>query len=240
MARVADLLGDRLADPHWDLLVLVGAVLTGDILALLQRLVGAHLVRHLPALLAGHVLAHLLRHVPTHGVRHLLLLGLGHVLAGVVGVLFAGAGDGSPDLVVAVALPLVLAVLLVLGGALGLGVRLVLRLVLVHTHTLVHSVTALLVNRLALLSGGGLAQPLVHGVADLLVVGDALLGLLLLVLGVPDGGVLGPALDGAGVEPGWVRWSVHSIVWSSCGQADQEGGEDWSHLCVWSPVSVPC
>merc|ERR1711936_1467318 len=155
MARVADLLGDRLADPHWDLLVLVGAVLARDILALLQRLVGAHLVRH----------------VPTHGVRHLLLLGLAHVLARVVGVLLAGAGDGSPDLVVAVALPLVLTVLLVLSAALRLRVRLVLGLVLVNTDALVHSITALLVNRLALLSGGGLAEPLSDSLADLLVVG---------------------------------------------------------------------
>merc|ERR1719281_2060583 len=92
MARLADLLGDRLTDPHRDLLVVVGALLAGD------------------------VLAHLVRHVPTHGVRHLLLLGLAHVLARVVGVLFAGAGDGSPDLVVAVAFPLVLTVLLVLSA----------------------------------------------------------------------------------------------------------------------------
>merc|ERR1712014_573004 len=187
VSGVTDLLRNTLADPDGHLLVLVGAVLPGHLLALLERLVGADLVSHLPALLPRDVLADLLGHVVTHGVGHLSLLGLDHVLAAVVGVLFAGAGDGSPDLVVAVALPLVLAVLLVLGGALGLGVRLVLRLVLVHTHTLVHG--------LALLSGGGLAQPLVHGVADLLVVGDALLGLLLLVLGVPDGGVLGPALD---------------------------------------------
>merc|ERR1719245_1139915 len=211
MARVADLLGDSLADPHWDLLVVVGAVLARDILALLQRLVGAHLVRHLPALLAGHVLTHLLRHVPTHGVRHLLLLGLAHVLAGVVGVLFAGAGDGSPDLVVAVAFPLVLTVLLVLSAALRLRVRLVLGLVLVNTDALVHSITALLVNSLA----------------DLLVVSDALLCLLLLVLSVPHGGVLCPALHRPRVEPGWLGGLHCSIgrVWSSAGQTEEEGGD---------------
>merc|ERR1711988_97263 len=211
MARVADLLGDSLADPHWDLLVVVGAVLARD----------------LPALLAGHVLTHLLRHVPTHGVRHLLLLGLGHVLAGVVGVLFAGAGDGSPDLVVAVAFPLVLTVLLVLSAALRLRVRLVLGLVLVNTDALVHSVTALLVNRLALLSGGGLAEPLSDSLADLLVVGDALLCLLLLVLSVPHGGVLRPALHRPRVEPGWLGGLDCSIgrVWSSASQTEEEGGD---------------
>ena len=40
----------------------------------------------------------------------------------VVGVIVAGAGDGGPHLVVAAALPPVLAVLLVVGVALGLSV----------------------------------------------------------------------------------------------------------------------
>merc|ERR1739836_309638 len=184
-----------------------------------------HLLVLVGAVLPGHVLALLERLVGADLVRNLPALLPRDVLADLLGHVVTDGVSHLP--------------LLGLGGALGLSVRLVLRLVLVHTHTLVHGLAALLVHCLALLSGGGLAQPLVHGVADLLVVGDALLGLLLLVLGVPDGGVLGPALDGASVEPGRVRWSVHSIVWSSCGQADQEGGEDWSHLCCWSPVSVP-
>jgi len=43
---VADLLGNVLADSHWNFLVLLGALLAGDILTLLQGLVGAHLVSH--------------------------------------------------------------------------------------------------------------------------------------------------------------------------------------------------
>ena len=163
-------------------------------------------------MLYGHIDTLLLRDLVTHLVGNLLLLGLRHVLALVVGILLAGAGYFSPDLVVTVSLPLELTVLLVVCGALSLGVRLVLGLVLLNTDTLVHGGAALLVDGLALLSGGGLnrqtvitlttlstpvnpylAQSLVHGVANLLVVGDALLGLLLLVLGVPHHAVLRPA-----------------------------------------------
>jgi len=143
--------------------------------------------------LSGNVHTLLLRDIVTHRVGNLLLLGLGHVLALVVGILLAGPGYFSPDLVVTVSLPLELTVLLVVRGALSLGVRLVLSLVLLDTDTLVHRGATLLVDSLALLSGGGLAQSLVHGVANLLVVGDALLGLLLLVLCVPHHAVLRPA-----------------------------------------------
>jgi len=41
---VADLLRNVLADSHWNFLVFLGALLAGNILALLQGLVGAHLV----------------------------------------------------------------------------------------------------------------------------------------------------------------------------------------------------
>merc|ERR1719420_1136923 len=97
-------------------------------------------------------------------------------------------------LVVPMPLPLVLAVLLVQGGALGLGVWLVLRLKLVNTHVLVDSCTLLLIDGVALLSGGRLTLPLKHSLADVVMHSHTLLGLLLLVLGVPDGGVLRPAL----------------------------------------------
>ena len=107
-------------------------------------------------MLSGNVDTLLLRDIVTHGVGNLLLLGLRHVLALVVGILLAGPGDFSPDLAVAVSLPLELAVLPVLCGALSLGVRFVLSLVLLNTHTLVHRGAALLVDGLALLSGGGL------------------------------------------------------------------------------------
>ena len=161
-------------------------------------------------MLYGNVDALLLRDLVTHLVGNLLLLGLRHVLALVVGILLAGPGDFNPDLVVPVSLPLELTVLLVQRGALSLSVRLVLSPELLNTDTLVHRGAALLIDGLALLPGGGLqqhnynqsqlsvlsshlAQSLVDGVTNLLIVGDALLGLLLLVLGVPHLGVLGPA-----------------------------------------------
>merc|ERR1719411_1936015 len=151
-------------------------------------------------------------------VGHLPLLGLGHLLALVVGVVLASSGDGHPDLVVAVPLPLVLTILLVLGRALGLGVRLVLGLVFVHTHVFVKGGALLLVDGVALLSGGGLTLSLKHGLTDVVVLGDALLGLLLLVLRVPDGGVLCPALDAS--RPAdllgrttWRRLNPATILW---------------------------
>merc|ERR1712076_14575 len=152
-----------------------------------------YLVRDLTTVLSGNVDTLLLGDVVTHRVGNLLLLGLRHVLALVIGILLAGPGDFSPDLVVPIALPLELAVLLVLSGALSLGVRFVLRLVLLDTDTFVHSGAARLVSDLALLPGGWLAQTLSDGVTNLLVVGDALLGLLLLVLGVPHLAVPRPA-----------------------------------------------
>ena len=72
--------------------------------------------------------APLVGHVLAHGVGDLPLLGLGHVSAGLVRLLPAGAGDGHPDLVVALALPPVLALLGVLRAAHSLDVRLQLQL----------------------------------------------------------------------------------------------------------------
>jgi len=214
VSSVTDFLGDILANSDWNFLVLGGAMLAGHILTLLQGLVVTNLVRDLTAVLPRNIHTLLFGDIVTHWIGHLLLLGLGHVLAVVVGILLAGPGDLSPDLVVAVALPLELAVLLVLCGALSLRVRFILRLVLVNTDTFVDSVAALLIDGLALLPGGGLmtetqlefstlkppvnpylAQLLVHSATDLLVVGDALRLLLFLVLGVPHHAVLRPAGD---------------------------------------------
>merc|ERR1719350_234046 len=125
--------------------------------------------------------------IATHGVGHLSRLLLSHIPALVMGVGLAGAGDGDPDLVVAVALPPVLAVLLVLSAALRLSVGLILRLVLVHTHLLVHCVALLLIHGLTHLSGCWLALSLKHRLALRHILSDALLGL-------PHSGVLSPAL----------------------------------------------
>ena len=114
VSSVTDFLGDILANSDWNFLVLGRALLAGHILALLQGLVVTNLVRDLTAVLPRNVHTLLFGNIVTHWVGNLLLLGLGHVLAVVVGILLAGPGDLSPDLVVAVALPLELAVLLVL------------------------------------------------------------------------------------------------------------------------------
>ena len=123
---------------------------------------------------------------------------LENLFTGVLGVLLAGAGDGRPNLFVALALPPVLAVLLVLGTALSLSVGIVLGPVLIHADLVIYRVT------LALLNGGALLPR--HVDAILL---DEVLALLLVdrlaylrfghrVLGVPDGGVLHPIGDRGG------------------------------------------
>jgi len=184
-----------------------------------------YLIRDLTTVLSGNVDTLLFGHIVTHWVGNLLLLGLAHVLAVVVRILLAGPGDFSPDLVVTVALPLELTVLLVLCryyrvsaqylhitawcfkifltcGALSLRVGFILSLELLNTDTFVHRGAALLIDGLALLPGGGLAQSLIHRVANLLVVGDALRLLLLLVLGVPHHAVLRPAGHGLALRLG--------------------------------------
>merc|ERR1712168_516379 len=82
----------------------------------------------------------------------------------------------------AMTFPLVLTVLLVLCHTLSLCVWLVLCLVLLHAHVLVHGVALFLIDCVALLSGGWLAQSLCLSPAHLL------------ILCVPQGGVLCPAL----------------------------------------------
>jgi len=73
-----------------------------------------YLVRDLTAVLSGNVNTLLFGDIVTDWVGDLLLLRLPHILALVVGILLAGPGDFSPDLVVTVTLPLKLTVLLVL------------------------------------------------------------------------------------------------------------------------------
>merc|ERR1712203_540323 len=157
-----------------------------NILTLLQWLISTDLVRDCHTLLPGYRNTLLLRNIITHRVCHLPLLSLGHVLASLIRVSLAGTSYGSPDLVMAMAFPLVLTVLLVLCHTLSLCVWLVLCLVLLHTHVLVHCV--------ALLPGGWLAQSLCLSPAHLLILCGAHLCLCLLVLCVPQSGVLCPTL----------------------------------------------
>ena len=107
------------------------------------------------------------------GSSDTFLLGLDHILASLIRVLLACAGNGRPDLVIAIALPMVLTVILVLGGALSLCVGLILCLVLLHAHALVHSLALLFIDRAALLPGGGLAQSLCLSPAHLLILSCA-------------------------------------------------------------------
>merc|ERR1711892_155449 len=127
------------------------------------------------------ILTNLLGDLPADPDWHLLVdslaVLLGHILALIIGILLACAGNGSPDLVIAKTLPLVLAVLLVLGGALSLRVGLILCLVLLHTHALVHRLALLLIDCVALLPGGGLAQSLCLSTAHLLILSRAHLSL---------------------------------------------------------------
>merc|ERR1712203_607767 len=165
-----------------------------NLLTLLSWLISTDLVRDCHTLLPGYRHTLLLRNIITHGVHHLLLLGLGHILASLIWVSLAGTSYGSPDLVMAMTFPLVLTVLLVLCHTLSLCVWLVLCLVLLHTYILVHGVALLLIDCVALLSGGWLAQSLCLSPAHLLILCGAHLCLCLLVLCVPQGGVLCPAL----------------------------------------------
>merc|ERR1711936_780960 len=173
----------------------------------------APLVRHLPTLLLRHFLTVLSGDALTVLVRDLFLLLLLDVPALVVGIVLTRAGDRSPHLVVACALPLVLTVLLVVRGALCLSVVLQLLLVLGAALLLILSGALLLVHSLTLLSGGGdtlvLVGSLTLGHLDC----DAILGLCLYVLGVPDHLVLRPALDtGLGLAGGGVSPTSPSIL----------------------------
>ena len=158
-------------------------------------------------------------------VRNLLEFLLLDVPALVIGVVVAGAGDGRPHLVVAAALPPVLAVLLVVSVALCLGV--ILQLVPGHNDVrnmdssqhsyilvlgaallLVLGLALLLVHRVALLPLDWLALAPIQGGALGHPDGLALLGLALHILGVPHCLLLRPALHlgaaavGRGLERG--------------------------------------
>merc|ERR1719323_1766118 len=217
VAVVTDLLGDPLAHSDGALLVHGVTLLHRPLAALLQGLVTAHLVRDLATSLSWHISTLLLGDITTHRVGHLPRLLFGHIPALVMGVGLAGAGDGDPHLVVALALPPVLAVFLVLGAALSLSVGLILRLVLVHTHLLVHCVALLLIHGLAHLSGCWLALSLKHCLALGHILSDTLLGLPLHILGVPHGGVLSPALHPSSLPGGDRGRGLNSAIKSGGG-----------------------
>merc|ERR1719153_1294479 len=129
-------------------------------------------------------------------------MGLGDLLALIVGHVLAGSLDGSPHLVVAVTPPLKLAILLVFSCAFRLSVRLVLGSVLLDADVLVNGIALLLILGMAFLSGGRLAESLDSLGALLLVDRLTDLLLLLLILSVPQGNILSPALDaGRGNAP---------------------------------------
>merc|ERR1712024_359091 len=167
------------------------------VLALLEWLVSAHLVRNCHTLLPWYRYTLLFRNIITHRVGNLLLLGLGHVNTSLVWVPLAGTGYGSPDLIMAMALPLVLTVFLVLCHTLCLSVRLILSL--------------------ALLPGGWLAQSLCLCPAHLLILCSAHLCLCLLVFSVPQSSILCPTLyrpcQGGCLH--WVGGDNSCILWGS-------------------------
>merc|ERR1719367_190575 len=164
------------------------------LVALLVALLGTLLIIDLVTFLAGHINTLLLIHLPAHIMGHLPGHLLVHVLALVMGLDLAGAGDGYPDHVVALALPFVLAVLAVCIGALLLSDFHVFSFVLHITHLLPHSCAFLLINLLTLFSVYWLAHSLIHCLAVGHPLGDAGVTLYLLVLGLIHGFVLGPAL----------------------------------------------
>merc|ERR1712142_1085100 len=183
------------------------------VLALLEWLVSAHLVRYCHTLLPWYRYTLLFRNIITHRVGNLLLLGLGHVNTSLVWVLLAGTGYGSPDLIMAMALPLVLTVFLVLCHT----ARLILCLVLLHTHILVNCTALLLIDSVALLPGGWLAQSLCLCPAHLLILCDAHLCLCLLVFSIPQSSILCPTLyrpcQGGCLH--WVGGDNSCILWGS-------------------------
>jgi len=177
---VTNLLGDTLADSYGHSLVVQPANLFRELPTLGDGLTLTDLIRH--------VVAFLLWDVVANRIGHLLGMSLLNILTFVVGIGLTAAWDWSPDLFFPNNLPVELAVFPVGGHTLRLSVRLQHGLVLIHTH--------FFVSGEALLPGGVLAETLALDLTQLLV--DSLTDLewLLLVLGVPDGDVLHPALDG--------------------------------------------
>ena len=167
---VTDLLGDLPAHPDGNPLVVNLADLLGNLGALGDRLTLADLVGDLVALLPVDILTLLLGDILAHLVRHLLAVGLLDIVTLVHGVLLAAAGDDGPDLLPAGGhLPVELAVVLILGHALRLGEGLQHGLVLVPADLVVDRLADLVLNQLALLPRGVMAQPFRPHLALLLV-----------------------------------------------------------------------
>jgi len=140
--------------------VLLVASLTGNLLTFGERLVLANLVGDGNANFLWHGDTALLGLLVASLVGNLPCVGLLHILALIIGNTLAGAVNGSPHLVVALTLPLVLAILLVLRRAFSFCIRLVDRVVLLDTDILVDGVALFLVLGVALLSGRWLAESL--------------------------------------------------------------------------------
>ena len=184
------------ADPPGHLFVHLFALPPGRPVALSIGHVVAHLAADVAAALPWHALARLPRHIHAMVVGHLPLFPLGHVRAVRVGVVPAGSRNGHPDLAAAPrGLPLVLAVLPVAGDALGLDVVLVGRPELLGAHLVMLGPANFLRRRVAHPVGPWPALCPVPGPAPLLVHCAAVLGLCLLVLGLPEGVVDGTASD---------------------------------------------
>ena len=122
--------------------MLLVARLTGHILTFGQRLILANLIGNRNTNFLWNRDAALLWFLMASLIGNLPGVGFLHVLALVVGNILASSIDGSPHLVVALTLPLVLAILLVLGGALSFWKRTVKfdhngkrSNMLIHTHT---------------------------------------------------------------------------------------------------------
>ena len=192
---VANLLGFLPAHSDGEPLVLGVASLARNVLAFCEGFVGAHLVGDGDADLLGNGNTLLLWDVVALLVRNLLGVGLLHILALVVGNILAGSLDGGPHLVVAVTPPLKLTILLVFSCAFRLRIGLIFCPELLDADILVDGVALLLILGVAFLSGGWLAESLDPLGALLLVLGHTDLLLLLLVHSVPQGDILGPALD---------------------------------------------
>lgn len=105
--------------------MLLMASLTGNLLTFGERLVLANLVGDGNANFLWDGDTALLWLLVASLVGNLPCMGLLHILALVIGNTLAGAVNGSPNLVVALPLPLVLAILLVLRRAFGFCVRLI-------------------------------------------------------------------------------------------------------------------
>merc|ERR1719228_206030 len=160
-------------------------MLSWNIFTYFKRLVGTDLVWNCHTDISRNIITLLFRNIVTYRVGHLPFLGLGNILACLVWVVLTCSSNRSPDLIIALPLPLVLTVLLVLSSTLSLCVGLVLRLVLLHTHVLVHRLTFSLVDSTTLLPSGRLTQSLCLSMAHPIILSCTYLCLSLLVLSVP-------------------------------------------------------